>query len=137
MASITGEKRRILVVDDDATQLDFVKAILHREYDVVTIASGRDALELISKGFVPDLVLLDVLMPEMDGFETFEKIRAMDQMRNVPVIFLTSVNSPEEIRKALELGAIDYITKPYVMENFMNRIWNAIQVYEYKKSPAC
>ncbi|MCL2190724.1 MAG: response regulator [Treponema sp.] len=133
MASITGEKKRILVVDDDATQLEFVEVILKDEYDVVTVTSGQGALEHLSQDFAPSLILLDVLMPEMGGFETFDKMQATGHIRNVPVIFLTSVNSPEEIRRALELGAIDYITKPYAMENFTNRVRNAIKVYEHKR----
>jgi len=110
-----------------------VEAILNRQYDIVTVTSGQGALERISRDFVPDLVLLDVLMPGMDGFATFDKMQATDSMRDVPVIFLTSVNSPEEIQRALKLGAIDYITKPYAMENFTNRVRNAIKVYEHKR----
>ena len=124
-------KKRILVIDDDKSQLLFVNAILNSAYDIAAVTSGRDALELLGR-LVPDLVLLDVLMPEMDGFEVYGKIREMASMKDVPVIFLTSVNAPEEIERALRLGAADYITKPYTSENFTNRIRNAIRVYEYK-----
>jgi len=127
------ERKRILVVDDDGAQLEFVEAVLKGEYEVTTVASGADALERLSQGFVPNLILLDLLMPEMDGFDTFERIRAIDPGRNMPVIFLTAVNSPDEIQRALNLGAIDYITKPYAMENFTNRVRNAIQVHEHRK----
>jgi len=125
-------KKLILVVDDDKTQLALVNAILKTEYDLVAVASGRGALESLSSGTVPDLVILDVLMPEMDGFETYARLRAVDSMRNVPIVFLTAVNSRDEIQKALRMGAADYITKPYVRENFANRIRNAIEVYERK-----
>ena len=128
-----GVKKRILVVDDDETQLSFAEAVLNNEYEVITEASGKAAMERLSRGLVPDLMLLDVLMPEMDGFETYAKVRAMNAMSNIPVVFLTAVNSSEEIRKALSAGAADYITKPYVMENFTNRIKNAIRMYEYKR----
>lgn len=126
-------KKRVLVVDDDPIQLALVGAILKSDYDVVAIQSGSRALEHLSANPVPDLVLLDILMPEMDGFEVFEKIRTMESMLYVPVVFLTSVDGAEGARRALEKGAADYITKPYVMENFTNRIRNAIQVYEYKR----
>jgi len=131
--SDTSAKKQILMVDDDKTQSSFAEVVLNSEYDVITVTSGKEAVERLSKDLVPDLVLLDVLMPEMDGFATFDKIRTMDTMQNVPVIFLTAVNAPEEIKKALSAGAADYITKPYAMENFTNRIKNAIQMYEYKK----
>ncbi|MCL2192922.1 MAG: response regulator [Treponema sp.] len=133
MANLTDEKKRILVVDDDEAQLGFVKAILKSDYEVVSVTSGNDAFERLSQGFVPNLILLDVLMPELDGFDTYGKIQAMDPLRNVPVIFLTAVNSPDEIQRALKFGAIDYITKPYAMENFKNRIKNAIEISEYKR----
>jgi len=129
----TGRKKQILVVDDDEIQLSFVDVILNSEYDVVLAASGGRALELLAGGLLPDLVLLDVLMPGMDGFETYAQMRAMSEARSVPVIFLTSVNTSEEIRKALKLGAADYITKPYIMENIKNRVRNAIHLYGYKK----
>ena len=130
MADPVDDKKRILVVDDDRTQLALVESILKAEYDVTTVMSGKGALECLSKNLVPDLVLLDVLMPEMDGFDTYDKIQAM---LDLPVIFLTAVNSPEEIQKALKIGAIDYITKPYIMKNFTNRVKNAIEIYRYKK----
>ncbi|MCL2600570.1 MAG: response regulator [Treponema sp.] len=132
----TGGKKQILVVDDDAIQLSTVGAILNVEYDVTTVSSGKAALEYLSGGFVPDLVLLDVLMPEMNGFEIYDKIRAIDSMGDVPVVFLTSLSAAEESRKALRKGAADYITKPYITENFKNRIRNAIRMYEYKKRDA-
>ena len=104
----TGGKKQILVVDDDAIQLSTVGAILNVEYDVTTVSSGKAALEYLSGGFVPDLVLLDVLMPEMNGFEIYDKIRAIDSMGDVPVVFLTSLSAAEESRKALRKGAADY-----------------------------
>jgi len=75
-----------------------------------------------------------VLMPEMDGFEVYGKLRALSFMKDVPIVFLTSVNAPDEIERALKIGAADYITKPYTSENFTNRIRNAIMMYEYKKA---
>ncbi|MCL2558084.1 MAG: response regulator [Treponema sp.] len=129
-----GEKERILVVDDDEIHLAFVESILREEYSVSSVTSGRAALDLLGEGFAPALVILDILMPKMDGFETFEKARGLESMRDVPTIFLTSVNAPEDIRRALSIGAADYITKPYIMENFKNRVRNAISVYRYKKS---
>ena len=125
--------KQILVVDDDKSQLLSVNAILKSEYDIISVTSGKGALKCLSET-VPSLVLLDVLMPEMDGFEVYGKIRALSSMKDVPIIFLTSVNAPEEIERALRIGAADYITKPYASENFTNRIKNAISMYEYRKA---
>jgi len=120
----TGAKKRILVVDGDETQLSSVMADLKGDYDVTTVTSGMSAVDSLSQ--VPDLVLLD-------GFETYDKIRTIDTMRNVPVIFLTTANSPDAVKKALASGAADYVTKPYATENFMNRVKNAIEMYESKR----
>ena len=130
---MVGTRKQILMVDDDKSQLLYVNAILKNEYDIISVTSGKDALECLGKT-VPSLVLLDVLMPEMDGFEAYGKMRALSSMKDVPIIFLTSVNAPEEIERALRIGAADYITKPYTSENFTNRIRNAIRMYEYKKA---
>jgi len=132
----TGARKRILVVDDDEIQALFAQAILDMEYDVTCVTSGSEALRLVSTGQVPDLVLLDVLMPGMDGFETYDRMRRLGPMKDLPILFLTSVKGTEEARRALKKGAADYITKPYVVENFTNRIKNALQVYEYKRRAA-
>jgi len=128
-----GGKKRILVIDDDEILLSYVETILNDEYDVVVTTSGNSALEYLSQNAVPDLILLDVLMPEVDGFEAFGKIQAIDTLRDIPVIFLTSVDQLEKAQRALAVGAADYITKPFVVANFMNRIRNVIKMYEYKK----
>jgi len=128
-----GGKKRILIVDDDEIHLSFTETILSGEYDVITANSGKAALECLDCGAAPDLVLLDVMMPEMDGFEAYGKMRAIASMRDIPAVFLTSMNTPEDMQKALEVGATDYITKPYVMENFRNRIKNALNLHEHKR----
>jgi len=122
----TDAKKQILVVDGDKAQLSGAAADLKDDYDVTTVTASKGAENGLSQGLAPDLVLLDC-------FETYDKIRALDSMRNVPVIFLTETNSPEEVKKALASGAADYITKPYALENFMNRVKNAIQMYESKR----
>ena len=126
-----SDKKKILVVDDDELMLSSVEIILEADYDVTIANSGNMALEYIYKGLVPDLVLLDILMPEMNGFETYRKMRGADPMQEIPIIFLTSISEKSEVQQALALGAADYIMKPYSKGDLMGRINNAIVSYEF------
>ena len=126
-------KKKILIVDDDNILLAYAEIILNTEYDVLIATSGKKALEHLDD-FIPDLILLDILMPEMDGFELYSKIRAIDHLQKIPIVFLTAVSESTKVQQALEIGAADYITKPYIKENLLCRIKNAIQIYEFSKS---
>ena len=125
------KKKKILIVDDDPIQLAFAEVIMSIEYDTVSAMSGVKSLELLQKGLVPDLILLDILMPGMDGFDVYNKIRNMDPLRETPIIFLTSVSEQAQVQQALEIGAADYIIKPYNKENLLCRIKNAMQATEF------
>jgi methyl-accepting chemotaxis protein len=107
-----NEKRKILLVDDDEIYLEMAKGILENYYDVVTVKSSRDALQLFFQGLVPDLVLLDLMMPEMDGWVTYKRIKGISNLHSVPIAFVTASTDPKDIARASEMGAIDYITKP-------------------------
>jgi len=113
---------KIMVIDDDRTHLDMAGAMLGRCYDVTPAASGAGALEMLCSGEAPDLILLDIDMPDMDGFETFERIRDMPAYAEIPVIFLTGMTGSETELAGLRLGAQDYITKPFVRDNLLARI---------------
>jgi len=128
-----GEKKKILIVDDDKFQLSYAEVMLNVEFDVITADSGQKALDHLYHGNIPDLILLDILMPEMDGFEAYNRIRAIGLLQDIPIVFLTSVTAETEVQHALQIGAADYIMKPYNKENLLGRIWNAIDVYEKKK----
>ena len=129
-----NEKKRILMVDDDEIQLSFLELLLNEEYEVCAAKSGKKALEYIYQGFMPNLILLDILMPEMDGFEVFSRIRAISLLQDLPIVFLSSISETAEIQQALNMGAADYIMKPYNKENLLSRIKNALAVSEYKRS---
>ena len=117
-----GEKNWIMVVDDDYTLLNMIEQIIGECYNVTLATSGYQALEILRRGKIPDLILLDIMMPGMDGYETFEHICDMEGASGIPVIFLTGkTNSADELT-ALELGAQDYIMKPFVRENLLARI---------------
>ncbi|MCS7350668.1 response regulator transcription factor [Thermoflexus sp.] len=117
--SETSERRRILIVDDEARVRQFIRLNLELEgFEVFEASNGLEALEKI-KELLPDLVILDVMMPEMDGFETLELIR---ETSGVPVIMLTVRADEADKVRGLELGADDYVTKPFSPRELVSRI---------------
>jgi CheY-like chemotaxis protein/prophage DNA circulation protein len=122
-----NEKRKILVVDDDGIHLEMVNAVLSSEYDVSTAKSGKEALGLFYQGLVPQLVLLDIVMPEMDGWDTYNRIRAIGGLHDTPMAFFTSSNDPKDKQRANEMGAVDYIKKPFDSGDLLNRIGKIVK----------
>ena len=124
--------QKVLVVDDEADILELLKYNLSKEgYDVKTALDGMKALE-IAKTFMPDLILLDIMMPKQDGVETCRQIREIPELSNVFVIFLTARSEEYSEVAAFEMGADDYITKPIKPRALMSRI-NAMFRRESKK----
>jgi methyl-accepting chemotaxis protein len=117
-----NEKKKILLVDDDAIHLEMVEAVLSGEYDVTTAQSGKKALGLFHQGLVPQLVLLDLVMPDMDGWDTYNRIRAISGLHETPIAFFTSSSDPKDMKQAKETGAVDYIKKPYDRDDLLRRI---------------
>ena len=115
-------KKTILVVDDDEIQLAITRNILQDSHDILTAKSGTEAIKYFLKGSFPDLVLLDIMMPEMDGWETYRKLKALSLLRDIPIVFCTAVLDKSSERQAYELGAADYITKPIDPDELLNRI---------------
>ncbi|MCK5867267.1 MAG: diguanylate cyclase [Mycoplasmataceae bacterium] len=122
-------KARILIVDDESINIAVIIGILSDDYELLIAKNGEQALRRIAIQ-VPDLILLDVMMPGMDGYTVFEEIRKMTDDHNLPIIFITARRSPEEETKGLKMGAVDYITKPFVPSIVQVRIANQI---EYKR----
>ena len=107
-----NEKKKILVVDDDEIYLEMTKSILGSKYEVVTVKSGKAALQLFFQGLVPNLVLLDLVIPEMDGWHTYDRIKGISNLHNVPIAFVTASTDPKDKAHAFKMGANDYINKP-------------------------
>jgi putative two-component system response regulator len=105
------EKKTILTVDDAPENIDIVKAILVPDYIVKAAINGKMALK-IAQSQKPDLILLDVLMPGMDGFEVCRQLKLDPATRDIPVIFLTGETDPTSEAKGLELGAVAFVLKP-------------------------
>ncbi|MDD5036626.1 MAG: two-component system response regulator [Methylococcaceae bacterium] len=102
----------LLVVDDSPENLAILGELLGASYPVLVANSGRTALRIVASEQKPDLILLDVMMPEMDGFAVFEQLRQNPHTSEIPVIFITSLNAIEDEEHGLAIGAVDYITKP-------------------------
>ena len=100
--------------------------LINAGYTVSLAKSGKQALDLLNRGIEYSLVLLDVDMPIMDGYETFKKIRKTENAKNTPIIFLTGMDGPDFEIKGWEYGAADYITKPFIKSVFLARIKNRI-----------
>jgi len=114
---------KILLVDDSDVHLMIAENILKEKYNVITAKSGKDALALLAKDkLVPSLILLDVLMPDMDGWEVYNKLKGISLLQNVPVAFLTSLDGEKEKLYASRLGAADLITKPYDSAELLKRV---------------
>ena len=129
-------REHILVVDDDPALLERTEGILYPQYQVSLALSGQQALSYLERGQEADLILLDILMPEMDGYETMRRIRELPAHRTTPVIFLTSLTDTESELQGLESGAADYITKPFnpriLMARIARRLENGFQLDEKK-----
>jgi len=107
-----NKRKTIFLVDDEVTNLAIGKNALSGTYNVFTLNSGKVFLSLLDD-LVPDLVLLDIKMPEMDGFEVIKRIKASERTKNIPVILLTALDDEEAELKGLSLGAVDFIPKPF------------------------
>ncbi|MDQ3022299.1 MAG: response regulator transcription factor [Bacteroidota bacterium] len=128
-------KKKILVVDDEKDIVDIIKYNLEREneFDVQTASNGREALELADS--IPDLILLDIMMPELNGFEVCKQLKSNPATSKIPVIFLTAKENEIDEILGLEIGADDYISKPISPRKVLARIKSVIRrtSHEYEK----
>jgi adenylate cyclase len=127
---------RILVVDDTPANIQSLAAILKAQgYQLSVATNGRQALEVVGK-VQPDLILLDVMMPEMDGFETCRQLKANEAWRQIPVIFLTAKTETTDIVQGFELGAVDYVAKPFNAHELLARVNTHLTLDELRRSLA-
>ncbi len=118
----TPKKAQILIVDDHPTNLKVLSELLITYgFEVLIAKSGESALQKLQR-VIPDLILLDVLMPGLDGFETCQQLKASEVTRDIPIIFMTALADPIDKIKGLTIGAVDYITKPIQHEEVLARI---------------
>lgn len=128
-----NKKNKILLVDDEPINIRQIGHLLEFDYDIVVATSGRQALKLAATEPQPELILLDVLMPEMDGYEVCQRLKGQSDTLHIPVVFLTSNHKEEDESKGLELGAVDYIIKPFRPLVDLKRIKTHIKLHKEKK----
>lgn len=122
MQNETEKKQKVLIVDDIPKNIELAANILRtKDYNVTYAKSGLSALQKI-ESIDFDLILLDIMMPEMDGFEVCKKLKESEKTRDIPIIFLTARTETENVVKGLEMGAVDYVTKPFKAEELLARV---------------
>jgi putative two-component system response regulator len=126
----------ILAVDDNAESLAVLSTVLRPEYQVRVATDGRMAIEIVESDDPPDLILLDVMMPGMSGFEVCAALKANPLRRHIPIIFVTALGEVEDERRGLELGAIDYITKPITPSLVSVRVRNHLELKQAREALA-
>ncbi len=124
---------RILIVDDTPQNIQVLGTTLRTEgYELNVAENGVEALS-IADAALPDLILLDIMMPEMDGYETCRRLKASDRTRDIPVIFLTAKTEMDDILKGFELGAVDYITKPFNQQELLVRVRTHVELQSLRQ----
>jgi CheY-like chemotaxis protein len=126
------KKSTILIVDDEPSNLAVLSGLLASGYRVLACKSGQQALQIAPRDPRPDLILLDIMMPGMDGYEVLKLLREEESTRDIPVIFLTALDSSEDEEKGLDLGAVDYIAKPYSPAIVKARIRNTLDLKRHR-----
>ena len=121
-SKLTEKKPLILIVDDIQKNIQLLGNILKDEiYEIAIAENGRDALDML-EDLIPDLILLDIMMPEIDGFEVCKRLKEKSKTKEIPIIFLTAKTEVEDIVKGFELGAVDYVTKPFNPTELLARV---------------
>ena len=132
MSNETQKKFSILMVDDNPNNLNLLLNTLRNyNYRLLVAKSGEEAIKR-AEYTLPDLILLDVLMPGIDGFETCKILKANEKTKEIPVIFMTALSETENKVKGFELGAVDYITKPIQYEEVILRVQNHLMIQDLK-----
>lgn len=103
----------VLIVDDEPANISLLNEVLKTDYRIMVAKDGKRALLVAQSNPPPDLILLDIVMPELDGYEVLKRLKADEDTKNIPIIFVTSKDKDEDETKGLEMGAVDYIHKPF------------------------
>lgn len=127
------DKASILIIDDEPINLKLAAEVLKENYELHFSRNGSDALEFLQE-HVPDLILLDITMPDMSGFDVVEILKQKEFTQNIPIIYLTADNSEQTIEKAFDTGAIDYIAKPFRSKELKTRVKNRIETEKLKSN---
>lgn len=126
------KKQKILIVDDTVFNIKLLIAALEDDYDISIATNGKDALSVAHSNNPPDIILLDIMMPEMNGYEVCEKLKQEKDTKDIPIIFVTAMQDGKSEEHGLKLGAIDYITKPFSIPIVKAKIKNHLELKRYK-----
>ncbi len=121
-------KPSVLIIDDNITNIEVLAAALSEDYEISFATSGSEGIELAVK-YQPDLILLDIMMPSMDGFETCRYLRDRDLLRDIPIIFISALEDVSDKVKAFQVGGNDYVTKPFQPEEVKSRVATHTALY--------
>ncbi|MCJ8345631.1 response regulator, partial [bacterium] len=122
----------LLIVDDEPNNIRILSDLLKEDCQILFAKNGLKAIEL-AKTKLPDLVILDIMMPEMDGYEVCERLKLIPETKDIPVVFATAMNEIQDEEKGLSLGALDYVTKPFQMAIVKRRILNHLELVKKRK----
>ncbi|HOO33504.1 MAG TPA: response regulator [Thermotogota bacterium] len=111
---MTEKRHIIMIVDDEPLNLKLLSGLLRDDYTLIAANSGKKALKIIHSGKIPDLILLDIMMPEIDGYEVCRALKDNEKTKDIPIIFISAMNEADDEEKGLSYGAVDYIRKPFV-----------------------
>ncbi|MEA2027577.1 MAG: response regulator [Campylobacterota bacterium] len=128
------DRAKILVVDDVAENIHTLKNLLKDDYTIIAATNGQKAIDIAQKDPKPDLIILDILMPQMDGFEVCRVLQDSLETKDIPIIFVTSLSDVEEQDRGVELGAVDYIHKPISPKLTKQRIATHLKLKECAKA---
>lgn len=126
------EKATILIVDDSKTNIMALAELLKDEWTIKVAANGKAALRIVDSNDPPDLILLDIMMPDMDGYEVCKRLKSKPETKDIPVIFVTAMDQMKDEEYGLSLGAIDYITKPISPPIVKIRVRNHLELKKYR-----
>jgi CheY-like chemotaxis protein len=124
-----NEMKIVLLVNDDPTHLAAAKGMLGKDYEIITAGSDQEALNLFYQGLVPHVILLDLIMPGMNGWDTFERIKQISNLHHVPIAIYSSSDDPDDKTHTQEMGAVDFIKKPCNKDELLARVGAIVTQY--------
>lgn len=128
----SADMQKVLIVDDTPENIQVLMETLKGKYKIVAAINGQKALQMAAMDPIPDIILLDIMMPGLDGYQVCEKLKSNEKTRNIPVVFVTAMSQEDDEQKGLDLGAVDYITKPFRPGIVKSRVQNHLELKRHR-----